>query len=236
MSAQLLPLAECFGPTVQGEGPSAGRLAAFVRLGGCNLTCDGCDTPYTWDGRRFDLRAQVTQTPAGDILDRLPDAPLVVLTGGEPVLYRHRRGMEVLLDGLRDRDVEVETNATIDPYPMDTWPNVAFNASPKLCGPMSHDERARRLRSGPLTRYAQLARVKRAVFKVVVDSPGTVMEAVELADTYGVPRGRLWLMPAGTDAQTVLGTARTIVDTVLGVGANLTLRQHVLLWGDERGR
>ncbi|MDQ3757733.1 MAG: 7-carboxy-7-deazaguanine synthase QueE, partial [Actinomycetota bacterium] len=34
-----LVVSEVFGPTWQGEGPSVGRTAAFVRLGRCNLAC-----------------------------------------------------------------------------------------------------------------------------------------------------------------------------------------------------
>jgi 7-carboxy-7-deazaguanine synthase len=41
-----LILAEQFGPTVQGEGPSAGQLAVFVRLSRCNLSCN-CATLRT---------------------------------------------------------------------------------------------------------------------------------------------------------------------------------------------
>jgi 7-carboxy-7-deazaguanine synthase len=41
-----------FGPTFQGEGPSAGRRALFIRLSHCNLSCPGCDTPESWDWSR----------------------------------------------------------------------------------------------------------------------------------------------------------------------------------------
>lgn len=49
-----LVVSEVFGPTFQGEGPSLGRRAGFVRLGRCNLDCSWCDTPNTWDWSRFD--------------------------------------------------------------------------------------------------------------------------------------------------------------------------------------
>lgn len=45
-SAVLL-VAERFGPTLQGEGPSVGQPSLFIRLSRCNLSCAFCDTPYT---------------------------------------------------------------------------------------------------------------------------------------------------------------------------------------------
>ena len=48
---------EVFGPTVQGEGPYAGRVCHFLRLGGCDYRCSWCDTPYAVDP------AQVRKVP-----------------------------------------------------------------------------------------------------------------------------------------------------------------------------
>ena len=46
---------EIFGPTIQGEGKSAGMQAMFLRTSLCNLACDWCDTPQTWNwkGTKF---------------------------------------------------------------------------------------------------------------------------------------------------------------------------------------
>ena len=55
-----LAVSEIFGPTLQGEGPSSGRRAMFLRLAGCNLSCSWCDTAYTWDWSRYDKKAEVT--------------------------------------------------------------------------------------------------------------------------------------------------------------------------------
>lgn len=43
---KLLDVVEIF-PTIQGEGPFAGRPAVFVRLAGCNLQCPGCFSAST---------------------------------------------------------------------------------------------------------------------------------------------------------------------------------------------
>ncbi|MGH3922689.1 MAG: 7-carboxy-7-deazaguanine synthase QueE, partial [Pseudonocardiaceae bacterium] len=63
-----LLIAEQFGPTFQGEGPSVGQQALFIRLSSCNLSCSWCDTPYTWDWTRFDPRVESRRVPAEDLL------------------------------------------------------------------------------------------------------------------------------------------------------------------------
>ena len=45
LSDRRMPVVERF-VSVNGEGPRAGRLAAFVRFAGCNLRCSYCDTMW----------------------------------------------------------------------------------------------------------------------------------------------------------------------------------------------
>jgi 7-carboxy-7-deazaguanine synthase len=110
--------------TLQGEGAQVGRPAVFLRFAGCNLwtgreqdragaVCQFCDTDFVGTdgpgGGRFDraedlAAAVATAWPGGG-------APLVVCTGGEPLLQLdaaaitalHRVGFEVA----------VESNGTI---------------------------------------------------------------------------------------------------------------------------
>ena len=35
--------------SIEGEGIEIGRLEVFVRLSGCNLKCNWCDTKYSWE-------------------------------------------------------------------------------------------------------------------------------------------------------------------------------------------
>src|SRR5258706_14319484 len=70
--------------SLQGEGPSAGMPAHFVRLQGCDVGCAWCDTRYSWDA------AQGREIAADALWDEaraLGEAPLLVITGGEPVQH-----------------------------------------------------------------------------------------------------------------------------------------------------
>jgi uncharacterized Zn-finger protein len=80
-----LIVAECFGvetPTFQGEGPSCGHPALFIRLSRCNLTCARCDTKYTRDWSRFDPRKESTKRSVADLVAWAASSPveLVVIT------------------------------------------------------------------------------------------------------------------------------------------------------------
>jgi 7-carboxy-7-deazaguanine synthase len=84
-----VPVIEVFGPTVQGEGPDAGRPCYFVRLGGCDYRCSWCDSMYAVDPA--EVRAHSERLTATEITGRLADldgeAPIVVISGGNPALF-----------------------------------------------------------------------------------------------------------------------------------------------------
>lgn len=64
--------------TIQGEGPYAGEPSTFIRLAGCNLACQACDTEYTQN------RRVMTPKEIGQEISKLPKRSVMVLTGGEP--------------------------------------------------------------------------------------------------------------------------------------------------------
>lgn len=226
-----LVVSEVFGPTFQGEGPSAGRAAAFVRLGRCNLACSWCDTPYTWDWDRFDPAVELRRTPVGSVLDELVAmAPeIVVVTGGEPLLQQRHLAPLLARCAAQGWPLEIETNGTIVPDPAIVGLVHQWNVSPKLAN--SGIELGRRIRPDAL---AALQATGRAVFKFVVTHQDELAEVAELADTHRL--APIWIMPEGTDPTTVTQRARLLAQPVLDRGWNLTPRLHVLLWGDERGR
>lgn len=231
MTSAVLRVAEMFGPTFQGEGPSAGHLAAFVRLSGCPVRCSWCDEPQTWDWSRFDRGTESQPLTAGQILTWASGIPagLVVITGGEPLAQQ--RGLTELAAALADdgRRVEIETSGTITPDPVLASSVAAFNVSPKLAS--SGVPYERRIRPDAL---AALAATGRAVFKFVACGRKDLDEVAELADRFGL--APVWIMPEGVTEERVLAGMRDLADDVLRRGWNLTGRMHILLWGGARGR
>lgn len=236
-----LPVSEVFGPTLQGEGPHAGRPALFVRLMGCNLSCSWCDTPYTWDGSRYDLRAETTQRTAAELLEHLDrlaagTRPVVVLTGGEPLLQQRQPAWRALLVGLRQRgaEVHVETNGTVEPAEHTMALVQAVAVSPKM--PHAGPHRGHQRPTLHPTWVAEVHMHDGVFFKVVARSAADVTAAAEQYRAMGVPLRRVWVMPEGTTAEALAGRWREVAEAAAAAGVNASHRLHVLAWGEERGR
>jgi organic radical activating enzyme len=98
-------------PTLQGEGPYVGQPSVFVRLGGCNLACEFCDTEFE-SYKNFSLE-EILKTVEKFSQDSQKKRVrnLVVITGGEPL----RQPIERLCEELVKLKflVQIETNGTI---------------------------------------------------------------------------------------------------------------------------
>jgi 7-carboxy-7-deazaguanine synthase len=98
--------------SVQGETQYAGLPCTLVRTTGCDLRCGYCDTAYAfYGGKEMQLSEIMAEV-------RRLGAPLVLLTGGEPMLQREIVALAELL--LADsRQVMIETSGA---HPVDVLP------------------------------------------------------------------------------------------------------------------
>jgi organic radical activating enzyme len=228
-----LLVGECFGPTFQGEGPSTGQRALFIRLSRCNLACSGCDTPYTWDWSRFDPAAESRSLTTDELVVWCLESPtrLVVITGGEPLLQQRSVAPLVASLAHAGRRVEIETNGTRIPSP-DLLDAVAqFNVSPKLSTFGAGMTESRRIDAGALRAFVSSGK---AVFKFVITAPNDLEEVTALEQRFGL--APVWVMPEGTTREEILSRMPWLGEEALARGWNLSGRLHVLLWGDQRGR
>jgi 7-carboxy-7-deazaguanine synthase len=97
--------------SIQGESSFAGLACIFVRLTGCNLRCDWCDSEYTFTGGR-----RMTLEEVMDEVEAFEPVKLVEITGGEPMLQEREvvplmerllaSGYRVLLETSGERPLE----------------------------------------------------------------------------------------------------------------------------------
>jgi organic radical activating enzyme len=90
--------------SLQGEGFHAGTPAVFVRFSGCNLHCAFCDTQHQ-AGKMMSLQEIVNE------VNKYPNAPLLVLTGGEPSLFIDEDFVAELKQKTY-KTIAIETNGT----------------------------------------------------------------------------------------------------------------------------
>lgn len=230
-----VPISEVFGPTLQGEGPYAGRAVQFIRTGGCNLSCSWCDTPYTWDGSRFDLRAELTPQTGDALLHQvIPHLPLV-LSGGEPLLHQDNHALLRVLEHARHHgcDIHVETNGTLAPTQNFKRLVKVWAVSPKLDHAGVHRGKQD---PTPHACWPEFARKNpHVILKVVVEGRTDVARVVRWADDKRWPRNQVWVMPLGTTAKDLLSVWPEVATAAAAAKINASQRLHVLAWGDRKG-
>src|SRR5262245_43974548 len=208
--------------SIQGEGPSAGTPAHFIRLQGCSVGCHWCDTRYSWaaDGGRAGTTAALI-----DEARALGAAPLVVVTGGEPLEHP---GLAPLLERALEHwpRVEVETSG-IGPPPL-SHPRLFYNVSPKLPSVTSRWEET----WAPIPAWIGEAN---ATFKLVVGDPPDEADAVRLIAQHGLPAARVMLMPEGLTDERVRAHAEPVAALCRAHGWRMSPRLHIWMWGARRG-
>lgn len=133
------PVIEMFA-SIQGEGEYTGYPSFFVRVSGCNLRCcfkgSICDTPYSsYEPEKTKYKSiKDVVNDFRNMEAKYPKINHLVITGGEPLLYKE--GLcEFLKEVYRDdMFVTIETNGTLEPIPANNPDFMIdmYSISPKL--------------------------------------------------------------------------------------------------------
>jgi len=203
--------------SLQGETSTVGIPTVFVRLTGCPLRCQYCDTAYAFNGGEMIELATV--------LDRVASfgARYVTVTGGEPLA---QPACLPLLERLCDVGyvVSLETSGALDVGRVD--PRVVRIVDLKT--PASGESARNRWENVPLL-------TKRDQVKFVVCDADDYAWARDVTAKLDLPNrvGEVLFSPSHTELRPVQ-LAEWILRDRLQVRMQIQL--HKVLWGNEPGR
>lgn len=203
--------------SLQGEARTVGLPTVFVRLTGCPLRCNYCDTAYAFSGGS--LRS--IDSIVADVATH--GARHICVTGGEPLAQPE---CLPLLTALCDAgyDVSLETSGALDIAGVD--PRVSRVMDLKTPG-SGEAHRNRYDNIALLNRHDQV--------KFVITSRADYDWARFKLDEYNLPArvGEVLFSP-GFGQVAARDLAQWILDDRLPVRMQLQL--HKLIWGEEQGR
>lgn len=213
----------------------------FVRLAACNLWCQKCDTPHTWNwiGTQFshpdkyDRKEETHKMSVDEVFDKIESYQMsaVVISGGEPLLQANQ--LVPLLQKLRAKKywVEVETNGTLFPGPGFVSNIDQINCSPKLDNDFGGNvPLIKRIKLDILRKLADCTKVN---FKFVICDDADIEQVERLVNECGMKD--VSLMPEARTKEELLDHSMKVKRLAENHGFVFTTRLSILLAGTTRG-
>ena len=200
--------------SLQGEAKEVGIPTVFVRLTGCPLRCNYCDTAYAFKGNN-PLSIQ-------HILDEVAqyNTRYVCVTGGEPMAQSN---CLKLLDSLIDSgyNVSMETSGSIDIAPVNNKVSIVMD----IKTPSSTEEHQNRYENLPILK-------SKDQLKFVIASRSDFDWSTEILDNHEL-ESEILFSPVYESLKPVQ-LADWILEKKLNV--RLQVQLHKILWGDQKGK
>ena len=210
--------------SIDGEGPTSGELATFIRFQSCNLRCSYCDTKYSWDEESIN---NVEILSAEEIYDYIKSTKVknVTLTGGEPLIQKNISSLLELLNNDKDLVVHIETNGSINIKEFkDKYKNIIFILDYK--SPSSNMMKQMDKENFDLID-------KKDMYKFVIGSKGDINKALEIIKLYKLQNKCLVYFSPVFDSSL---TMEEIVDFMKENNLNnvrLQVQLHKIIWDKE---
>lgn len=165
----------------QGEGTYVGLSAFFIRLFGCPIRCDFCDSAGTWHHNYVPVRVErMSEGRLAQVALQNPSVRMVVVTGGEPCIH----DLDPLCDEMYEWDlpVHLETSGTF---------------------PIKNPQKFEHIVMSP--KWAKLPLVenydKATELKLIVENGDSISKWWEIVHNF---KGTIWLHPEWSQRQNSL--------------------------------
>lgn len=234
------PVIEIFGPTIQGEGEMIGQRTHFIRFGGCDYSCNWCDSMYAVEPKQVKQNAEYLTVK--NIIQRIQElgmantCPWVTLSGGNPALHH----LDDLVARLHQNGYKVciETQGTIRRKWVDDLALVTVSPKPPSSGHSTNFRLLDKWMEAPVL----------TIIKIVIANDEDLNYAAEIAKRY--PYRKLYLQPMTdiSDVNVSIENVRAqICDRLIWLHEQclkyddlfknviILPQMHALMWGAIRG-
>lgn len=214
--AATLRITEIFH-SLQGEASTVGRPTVFIRLTGCPLRCQYCDTAYAFEGGSMSKLEEILAE-----VKRL-DCQLITVTGGEPLAQPNCIPLLQLLcdEGYQ---VSLETSGAMSVEKVDPRVSIVLD----LKTPGSHE-----VDRNDLSNVSLISRKDQVKF-VICNNQDYVWAKAKLLEWNLSERAGEVLFSPSFEEQNPAELAEWILEDHLPVRMQMQL--HKLLWGEAAGR
>ena len=203
--------------SLQGESRTVGMPTTFVRLTGCPLRCQYCDTAYAFSGGRL--------MPLADVVEQVAALPAtrVTVTGGEPLAQPTVHALMTALSDL-DYEVSLETGGAIDVADVDSRVSIVMDLKTPGSGESSRN------------RYANIKHLApKDQVKFVICDAADYAWAKAQCDQWDLTErvGEVLFSPSASEMP-----AARLAEWILrdGLDVRFQVQLHKVLWGDTPGR
>jgi 6-pyruvoyltetrahydropterin 2'-reductase len=234
MKSEILTIAETFH-SLQGEGPTAGVPAIFLRLSFCGFCCTFCDTLEVWKkGTKLDHLQLKELFEAAHYLDKLNRGDHLVVTGGDPLIQQEALAswlayMERKTGRVHSWFIELETQGALMPSTdLRSWV-WQWNVSPKLAN--SGMPLERRTKPEVLRWHAST----NSIFKFPIALKSDIDEVVELVEQFDLPWNKVFLMPVCASREGLITQSAMVAELCTQYGFNYSPRLQLLIWDKSCG-
>lgn len=230
--------------SIQGEGPTTGYPAVFVRLGGCNLMCGGegtqrdqqlhngatwrCDTIEVWMKSRAKEFKDILPY---DCREAIKKGANLIITGGEPLMQQVN--IIEFINYVRytyniNCYVEIETNGTIKPSNELIELVNQWNCSPKLANSGMPNYKTYN------TNTIEILNKLNTAFKFVLTTSQD-WEEVKKYYLNIVDNDKVWLMPSGSSQDELIKSKEIVAEIAKNNYIKFTNRLHIEVWNKKTG-
>jgi 7-carboxy-7-deazaguanine synthase len=201
--------------SLQGEGVDIGLPTVFIRLAKCNLTCNWCDTKYSWEGGEDRDVGKIAEEAVAYRV------PRVTITGGEPLMQAEEVSRLCAQLEARGLSVIIETNGSIDIDRISRGPRTRICMDVKC--PSSGMEGRNLFTNIPKLRPTD-------DIKFVIAHQEDYLFARKVLERSKPPCPVIFQPVGGLDL-------RDLAERVLedGLDVRVLLQLHRYIWGDRRG-